>query len=199
MPQRWLYLVRHGHYENNNGGSDGGPLTELGRKQARYAAGYLANVPVSAVYTSTMPRAWETAQIIGERLRIATVQPDDLLREIVPTIPPRLKAHIEALNDTHGGLSPAEVEDLRARADLAFAMHFQPPLTMKDEHEVIVCHGNLLRYFVAMVLDVAPDTWSHMMMYHCGITTVTINRRSRMDLIAHNETGFMPFQYRTEQ
>lgn len=199
MPQRWLYLVRHGHYDSDNHGMDGGALTELGRKQAAFVAEYLADVPVESIFTSTMTRAWETAQIIADRLNIPTVQPDNFLREVIPTVPPRFRDHFQQMSEQHSGFREDEVEQQRARADLAFAVYFQPPLDYTDVHQVVVCHGNIIRYFMALALDMNPDNWSRLMIHHCGVSIIAIDKMGNMDVIAHNETGYMPVQYRTEQ
>ena len=80
-----LYLVRHGQSESNEQGICTGqadfPLTELGRKQARKAAEYLANERIDAAYASNLSRALETAEIIALPHGIAVV-PVPELREM---------------------------------------------------------------------------------------------------------------------
>lgn len=60
-----LYLVRHGYSEGNlydlfigHGNVD---LTDLGRRQAEMAADYLKDIPVDAIYSSDLDRAYHTA------------------------------------------------------------------------------------------------------------------------------------------
>ncbi len=80
-----LLLIRHGQsYVNlvdwDQGYIDTG-LTDLGRQQAgRVAAWLAARVQATALYTSTMARARETAAIVARALDLAA-QPDDRLRE----------------------------------------------------------------------------------------------------------------------
>lgn len=71
--QMTLYLVRHGEAENNirrilNSApvKNEYALTERGRVQAQKAAEFLATVGVSALYSSPILRARETAQIIAD-------------------------------------------------------------------------------------------------------------------------------------
>lgn len=70
-----LILVRHGESVGNaqrrlQGQSDH-PLTELGREQSRRLGQRLAKEGVTALYSSPIHRAWQTAEVIGELLGLA--------------------------------------------------------------------------------------------------------------------------------
>jgi broad specificity phosphatase PhoE len=80
-----IHLVRHGETEWNRelrwqGHSDP-PLNERGRDQARSLAAALARRPFTAVYSSDLRRASETAEIVAAPLGLA-VHVDSRLREI---------------------------------------------------------------------------------------------------------------------
>ena len=81
-----LLCIRHGQSVANTEGRLQGqmdsPLTDLGREQARALARRLVREDwsLSAIHTSDLSRAAETAQILGEVLR-APVFPDERLRE----------------------------------------------------------------------------------------------------------------------
>jgi probable phosphoglycerate mutase len=64
-----IILCRHGESEGNRDARFGGhsptPLTEHGRSQARATGQRLADAGVDAVYSSDLPRALETAEIIA--------------------------------------------------------------------------------------------------------------------------------------
>lgn len=69
-----LFLVRHGSTDANErrpfvlqGCEINGPLSVLGREQARSVAEGLAAFPMQAVYASSMNRAIETAEFIAQR------------------------------------------------------------------------------------------------------------------------------------
>jgi len=68
-----LVLVRHGetvwNVENRWQGQKDSPLTDLGREQARKVAVRLAATRISAVYSSSLGRAREVADIEREGLR----------------------------------------------------------------------------------------------------------------------------------
>jgi broad specificity phosphatase PhoE len=80
-----LILVRHGESEGNRDRtftqSADVPLTAVGREQARAAACRIArHYRPTRLVASPFARAWETAEIIGEVLRLA-VQEEPGLRE----------------------------------------------------------------------------------------------------------------------
>jgi broad specificity phosphatase PhoE len=65
-----VFLIRHGQTAWNKerrflGRSDV-PLDEDGHEQARLLAGALSNIPLEAVYSSPLARAWATAMKLGE-------------------------------------------------------------------------------------------------------------------------------------
>lgn len=83
-----LYLLRHGQTEFNTVGRYQGwsdsPLTDLGRDQARANAARLAahlETPPQ-IWTSPLPRARATAEILTQSLPGATLTPDPRLREL---------------------------------------------------------------------------------------------------------------------
>lgn len=77
-----LLLIRHGRAHCNDTGIIAGPnctgLTPAGRAQATATARRLATgPPVRAIHASTTLRAWQTAQILAEALRLdVTAEPD---------------------------------------------------------------------------------------------------------------------------
>jgi broad specificity phosphatase PhoE len=79
-----ILLIRHGETDWNMEGRWQGhenvPLNENGKEQARKLAEYLAMHPIGAVYTSDLPRAFTTAQIIAEGLGLEPLS-DPRLRE----------------------------------------------------------------------------------------------------------------------
>ena len=80
-----LYFIRHGESQANEqavfAGQWDAPLTERGRKQAAYTAGFLRNIPFTAVYASDLSRALDTGRMIADVHRLP-VQPLSSLREI---------------------------------------------------------------------------------------------------------------------
>jgi 2,3-bisphosphoglycerate-dependent phosphoglycerate mutase len=79
-----LLLVRHGATDWNEAGRYQGqadvPLNATGHQQARRLGAALADVPLTALYTSDLPRTYQTAQAIAAHHAL-TPQPDARLRE----------------------------------------------------------------------------------------------------------------------
>ena len=79
-----LYIVRHGHCESNVPdliqGQIDSPLTELGKRQAESAAERLATESITAVYSSNLCRARDTAIPIAARHGLQILE-TALLRE----------------------------------------------------------------------------------------------------------------------
>jgi broad specificity phosphatase PhoE len=65
-----VILIRHGQSEGNAAGRFGGhtatPLSLRGRRQARATAKILASEPLSAIYSSDLPRALDTARPLAK-------------------------------------------------------------------------------------------------------------------------------------
>src|SRR6204780_3814379 len=80
-----LWFVRHGESTWNASGfvqgqANGPVLTRKGRTEAANIAGRLADATITAIYTSDLQRARETAEIVGRALRMVP-QSDPALRE----------------------------------------------------------------------------------------------------------------------
>jgi serine/threonine-protein phosphatase PGAM5 len=195
MPVRAIYLVRHGQYESYPEKSDplGGGLTDLGREQAQVTGVALSVLPVNAIYCSTLRRAAETAGIIAREFPSLEVQPSRELWEIVPCIPPR---EAEYFSLHFPNLTPATIARDRYVADQAFDRIFCPALE-NDETDIVICHGNIIRYFVCRVLNVAVETWANMETNNCGITRCVIESDGRMMLVSLNDTGHLAPVMRT--
>lgn len=70
MGETTVYIIRHGECDGNRDkrirGCADFPLNENGVKQARALAARLKGAGISAVVTSPLARALETARILGE-------------------------------------------------------------------------------------------------------------------------------------
>ena len=83
---RHVIMVRHGQAQNNvkrmlAGRMDGVPLTPEGVRQAGHAARMLASAGVTAIYSSPIERAAETARMISEECGVPVIV-DERLTEI---------------------------------------------------------------------------------------------------------------------
>jgi serine/threonine-protein phosphatase PGAM5 len=171
---RTLILLRHGQYD-----ADPGTLTALGREQARHAARYLAAMQFDAVWASTLPRAKETAAIVVDQLG-GQVRTTRVLKEGM-------------YSKVEGYLVPeSERREDRARADAAYAKFFRK--SRVERTELLVCHGNLIRYLVCRALKAPIAKWMRMTTSHCGLTRIVIRDTGAVRVVSYNETAHIPIK-----
>jgi serine/threonine-protein phosphatase PGAM5 len=175
---RTLLLVRHGQYDPE----DGGKLTELGREQAQvtgsWLAQHLAGQRVHALWASTLPRARETADIIARSITRAKVRAASVLREGMYS---KVKGY---------EVPASERQEDRERADAAWARFFRT--TRADRLEIVVCHGNLIRYLVCRALHVPVIRWTRMNSSHCSMTRILVRDTGAIRVASYNETAHLP-------
>jgi serine/threonine-protein phosphatase PGAM5 len=189
MAKKVIILVRHGQY-HPAGDTTLERLTTLGRKQARLVGTRLREEKILRIVHSTMPRAVETANIIKAQLKHRGVmETTDLLRECVPGFP-------EVLRQKHG-YTKIKMAKARLQLDKAFKKYFSPP--KKDSVEVLVCHGNVIRYLVCKAMGVPEEAWINMDIQQCGLSVIEINSKGflRRQVISHNDVGHIPKKQRT--
>ena len=95
-----IYLIRHGDAlpgtdEVADGSYDDQPLSELGRRQSLALAGRMKEMPIAAIYSSPIKRAWQTASFVGDALGLEVHVNEDL-REVGLQPDPRLLVHLES-------------------------------------------------------------------------------------------------------
>lgn len=190
MAKKTLILVRHGQYHKAEG-KILEKLTTLGRKQARLAGKRLRDYPIDRIVHSTMPRAEETATIVQEETGFqGEMEACDDLRECVPGFPKHLQKKT-------GHTDLKKLKRDQAQLDRAFKKYFTSP--KKDSVEIIVCHGNVIRYLVCRLLGADPLAWIRMDIQQCGISVVELRSEGdfRELLISHNDVGHIPMHQRT--
>ncbi|XP_058130150.1 serine/threonine-protein phosphatase Pgam5, mitochondrial [Anopheles ziemanni] len=185
---RHLILVRHGQY-NLDGATDAErTLTALGRKQATVSGKRLKalDLPYAEIVRSTMTRAQETAQIIGESLPHLKLIDCCLLEEgsPIPPEPPVGHWRPEASQFFQDG----------ARIESAFRKYFYraDPAQKTDSYTIIVCHANVIRYFVCRALQYPAEGWLRISLGHASLTWVSIYADGRVSLRTLGDCGHMP-------
>lgn len=185
--KRHVILIRHGQYETDGKTDSARCLTELGRKQASATGERLKNlnIPYGSLITSTMLRAMETSTFILDSVRIGHKH-DEMLEEGFPYIPKPARsvdAHRESECLKHG-----------SRIEAAFRRYFYRanPDQTSDSYDIIVCHANVIRYFVCRALQYPPESWLRMSLPHASITWITIMADGRVSLRCLGDSGHLP-------
>jgi len=186
MATRTIYLVRHGQHDLKNDHNDklGGGLTPIGVEQAKLTAQRFRSLPISTIHYSTLRRAAQTAEIIAREFPDIPLHRSRLLWECVPCIPRNFA-------ELFAGIPAEEIAQYRKQAEKAFDRHFKRARGV-NKHEIVVCHGQIIRYFVCQVLQLQPEAWVDMDMSNCGISEVLIMSNGRMVLVSHNDVGHLP-------
>jgi serine/threonine-protein phosphatase PGAM5 len=182
---RRLIFVRHGQYEEQTTGA----LTALGRKQATKTAAALSRLAVSTVWTSTLLRARQTADIVAAKQPQARLRRSRLLCEVIPTMLP-LHIVLRVAIDT------TQVRADKKRADEAFTTFFRPSRVAQTE--IVVCHGNIIRYFVCKALNIERRLWIRLDSMHCGLTEFRVLPDGAVRVVRYNDVGHIPLGLRSE-
>ncbi|XP_054168278.1 serine/threonine-protein phosphatase PGAM5, mitochondrial-like isoform X2 [Oppia nitens] len=184
---RHLILIRHGQY-NLSGETDNlRKLTPLGRDQAYHVGIRLKDLalPYTRIIQSTMTRATETAQIISQHLPNIPVDSCNFIREGSP-IQPDPPVH-------HWRPEQKFFED-GARIEAAFRKYFHraDPQQKKDSYEIMVCHANVIRYFVCRALQFPPEAWLRFSLHNCSLTWIAIRPSGRVTVYTVGDIGHVP-------
>lgn len=183
---RTIYLVRHGNYDAAGKGDEDviHGLTPLGLAQARLVAARLAGMPVtfSSLTSSPMTRARQTAGVVNQSLPQLKLQISPLLRETAPRT---------WRTDMVKDVTPAEFDQAEAQLNEAFAKFFVPAQGA-DQHDILVCHGNVTRYLVTKALGVDTRAWLGFSVAHASLTVIQVNAQGMCKVIAVGDSGHIP-------
>jgi serine/threonine-protein phosphatase PGAM5 len=181
---RTLYLVRHGAYvQDRNADPRFGPgLTPLGIAQARLIAARLSGsgVTFDSMTSSTLLRARETAGVMHETLSSVPLGQSPLISECSPPL-------FEAAQ----GEAAREQAECAKQLDQAFAQFFTTA-NAAGRNDILVAHGNVIRYLVMKALKVDTRAWLGMSVAHASLTVIQVQRDGSMKVVAVGDSGHIP-------
>ncbi len=187
---RTIYLVRHGFYEpDSTADPNVGPgLAPLGREQAGIVGRYLAALPVrfESLTSSMLTRARETADIMALTLRMR-VERDSLWNECGP----RSENPAQNRGDTE-----AEILASDAQLNAAWTKYVRPSPDA-DTHDLIIAHGNVIRWMVAKTIAGDTKKWGTMDIAHCSLTVLTVRPDGSVRLVMFSDLGDLPLEKQT--
>lgn len=184
-PVRTLYLVRHGEYHHGVDAPDEGCLDALGRQQARLLAERLDALPVAftSLQASTLCRARETMEIVAAHFPELTPTLHDDIRECTPRT---RRADIMA------DLEPGEAEACEADLSAAWA-RIARPAEGADAHDIVVCHGNIIRWWLCRALEVDPEAWLGMSIANASLTVMQVRADGSVKVLSFADSGHIPY------
>lgn len=165
-----IIFLRHGQAKNNTerilaGRTPGVPLTEEGVEQSEKAAKFLEEMNISAIYSSPIERAKNTAEIVGKHISI-DVKIDDRLIELDMgkfTGKPYdeifsshgnvfMKFYRGELEIAHNGVETFEQVKKRIRDMVDHVIDNHP-----DENVVLVTHMDPIKAMLSTVVSFSPE------------------------------------------
>lgn len=176
-----LLLLRHAESEGNatgriQGWSDHG-LTELGRRQAEAAGRHLADSGAVALYSSTLRRARDTAEVVAKHTGLEVVDAPDLREYRFGEAQGLLWSEAEERfglvgRDWGAGGIPGE-EGTPAFRDRVERQIEELAQRHASDVAIAVIHGGVLGAFVSRLMGLDDGEYAQIYGTNCGITTLT--------------------------
>eukprot|EP00927_Polykrikos_kofoidii_P079895 TRINITY_DN76731_c0_g1_i1.p1 TRINITY_DN76731_c0_g1~~TRINITY_DN76731_c0_g1_i1.p1 ORF type:complete len:387 (-),score=62.51 TRINITY_DN76731_c0_g1_i1:140-1300(-) len=198
--RRQVVFVRHAQAASANTAESTSVLSDIGMRQARLTGERLRAVFDEAkvgngaviVFHSGEPETKATAEAIhGFLAKPCKLTGTALLAEGLPVLPsPASSGVVEAFEEAN---ADAEL----ARAEGAFRAHIWQPTGELPERvnvEVIVSHGNLLRYLTCRSLQLPPSAWSRLRAHNCALTRLDIDSDGFVYLHEFGSIGHLPLE-----
>lgn len=193
-----IVLLRHGqtawNHEGKNQGSEDIELDDIGRKQSEQTADRLGAYDWSAVYSSPLCRARETAEIVL-RGRSIPIQLDDRLRE---------RSYGDWEGKTAQEIGPAYEEYRRDRVlyrppggETGLEVFMRATAFLHDLLKdgagdvLVVSHGGTTAALIAVLLHGSPATAATLRLANCSLTEILITEDGRRVLSAFNDVSHL--------
>jgi broad specificity phosphatase PhoE len=192
---RYLYLVRHGEALPDASG-----LTDSGIRQAVLLGQRLQDVPFSAVHHSPLPRAAQTASLIGEQLKLKVpLHSSEAAGDYVPHLPQRDELPAESAEYLLRFLQQTTAEEAKRGAELArlaVELFTGPVDGEEDQRELVVTHNFLIAWLVRHAMD-APQ-WRWLSLNHCNaaLTILLYTPARPSSVVLYNDMRHLPTDLR---
>ncbi|MGW3328184.1 histidine phosphatase family protein [Streptomyces virginiae] len=191
---RYLYLTRHGEALPDESG-----LTENGRRQAALLGRRLRDVPLAAVHHGPLPRAEQTARLIGDQLTGVPVHRSEEAGDYVPYLPSRAELPAESadlfLNFLEGA-SAEEREQGPALAHRAMDLFTGPVDGDEDRHELVVTHNFLVAWLVRDAMFAPKWRWLGLNHSNAALTVIRYAPDRPATVLFSNDMRHLPNELR---
>ncbi|MFJ5925544.1 histidine phosphatase family protein [Kitasatospora sp. NPDC092948] len=191
---RYLYLVRHGEALPDESG-----LTEKGRRQAVLLGQRLRDVPFSAVHHGPLPRAAQTASLIGEQLNGIPLQVSEVAGDYVPDVPERDELPADSADFLLRFVDRFTAEERERGPVLARQAleRFTGPVDGEEaRHELVVTHNFLIGWLVRHAMDAPKWRWLGLNHGNAALTVVRYAPGRPSSVLFHNDMRHLPAELR---
>src|SRR5262245_35894414 len=187
----FVYLVRHGIYDRDTSATDdrvSNGLNALGHEQAHLVGARLASLGVKfdRLISSEFLRAKQTADDMGVLLKMTPTR-DSLLNECTPT---SVSAAIMA-NE-----KPADLAACDSARVKCWARYFVPT-PEHDSYDVLVCHGNVIRWTLMRAVGADTKHWSDQDSGNCSLSIIAVRPDGSVRLVMYSDVGHIPVEKQT--
>ena len=62
---------------------------------------------------------------------------------------------------------------------------------VRHEFDIIVCHGNVIRFFVMRALQLPPQAWLRLCFFNCSLTCLSVRPNGRVSLRYAGDVGHL--------
>jgi probable phosphoglycerate mutase len=179
-------LVRHGETAANREmryiGSRDDELNERGYQQAQHVAEALANLPISAIYTSPRRRTQTTAQPLAARLGLSLVVADELRENAFGAWEGMSRAEVLAHSAEYAtqlqawevdpAIAPPGGESIVTMTERVAAFAASLCDRHPDQTVVLVSHVGPIKSLIAVTLDATPGAVQRMFLDPATISVI---------------------------
>jgi broad specificity phosphatase PhoE len=193
MTADYLFIVRHGETEANEKGIEAGlldyPLTKKGVKGALFIAKTLSKLKITAVYSSPVFRAQETAKILAcpHKLKVKT------LEELTES---KLKPEFVGKKGRHHILTTPEAYS-ETNDDLLERTHNALEIIAKEAqgNVILVSHGDVITAMLEGVVERKVSTEKYYVLdpYPAALSIVETKNRPRLVLYNYHRKMFADY------
>jgi len=187
----FVYLVRHGIYDRDKNATDdrvSNGLNALGHEQAKLVGARLAGLGVKfdRLISSEFLRAKETADDMGAAMKMTPTR-DGVLNECTPAA---VSASLMA------GEKPADVAACDSVRAVSWQRYFAPTPD-RDTYDVLVCHGNVIRWTLMRALGADTKLWSNQDAGNCSLSIIAVRPDGTIRLVMYSDVGHIPVEKQT--
>ena len=191
MHDRYLYLARHGEAAPGEG-----ELTESGRRQAQLLGKRLHGVPLTAVHHGPLPRAAQTARLVGEQVGAVPLHECEAAGDYVPYIPEREEFPAEIADDLSARFASVSAEERAHGAALArrAVRDFTGPVHEGDapRHDLVVTHAFLIGWLVRAAMDAPAWRWMGLNHGNAALTVIRYAPSRPASVLVYNDMSHLP-------
>ncbi|MFC7884293.1 histidine phosphatase family protein [Streptomyces sp. NPDC057376] len=191
---RYLCLARHGEASSDESG-----LTENGRRQAVLLGRRLRDLPLTAVHHGPLPRAEQTARLIGDQLENVPLHASEVAGDYVPHVPDRHELPVESADFFLAFLAGATEEEREqgpALARRALDMFTGPVDGEQDRYELVVTHNFLIAWLVRDAMHAPPWRWLGLNHCNAALTVIRYAPGRPASVLTTNDMRHLPTELR---